>query len=509
MLDSEVEDRLREERLENRYKEISGKDIEISGGEDDKSIIPKHFALQNYRPRFPQPKTAPYLRYVQDHEKQVDGFLQFSGKKLPSPVSKFHSEASESDPRFMHIRCSYNNKYWVRQSPDSNYIVAIGTKQENDQSKWSCTLFEPIYDADHKGYRFRHVQLGYELFRASLFDEFPDGLLAKEKGATIEEWEDNAFNTLIDWDSLVILPKHVTFKGSNGKYLKYNGHYLQFSGTDVENPSHIHEIFPKNDGTIRIKNVGCQKFWIRDPNWIVVVAEDSSRDDLNSLFQPVKLGNNIVALRSLGNNHFCTSLSIDGKSNCLNADLENPIVETEMEFAEAVMSSRIENIEYRMKDAKIYGERVWSMVKGDAINKTRAADTVQFTFSFEDKMKRNWTNALGVKFGVSKQFTAGVPMIGDGSITVSVVAGGEYAWGETQKEKRFMSCSSTITVPPMSKVKMNAIVKRGFCNVPFSYTKIDTLRDGTQISREYDDGVFNGIQSYDFQFRSDKVVLPL
>ncbi|XP_038906982.1 uncharacterized protein LOC120092830 [Benincasa hispida] len=494
-------------KMESKYHEVVGKEVDMSG-EDDKSIIPQFFALQNINPKSPQPKTAPYLRYVPNDDK-FEGLLHFSGKNVLSPFSKFESEVSENDPKLFHIKCCYNNKYWVRRSDESDYILATATKKEEDKSKWTCTLFEPIYDSDNKAFRFIHVQENLELFRAGHYDYYQDALLAKESPATLFVREDGVFTTVIDWSSLFIFPKHVTFKGYNGKYLKFFGNFLQFSGTDLEHPSLIHEIFPQNDGTVRIKNVGSRKFWIRDTNWILATAGEGSSEDPNTFFQPVKLGDNIVALRNLGNNHFCTSLSVDRKTDCLNANDSNPTKEARMEVSEAVISSKIENIEYRLEDAKIYGERVWSMAKGDAINKTKAADTLQFTFSFEDKRKKNWTNTIATKFGVTREFTAGVPLIGDAKVQLKFEVGGSYSWGETHKDKILMTCSSTITVPPMSKVKIDVVVKRGFCNVPYSYTRTDTLRDGQQTTHEYEDGVFSGVNSYQFQIRTDKVALPV
>ena len=231
---------------------------------DDKSIIPKYFALQNYSPRHPQPRTAPFLQ-----NRHESGYLEFNGEhSLLSPFSKFESEISESDPKLIHIRCTDNNKYWVRKSSDSNHIVPTATKKEDNRSKSSCTLFQPIYDAKHKAYCFRHVQLGYELFR-----DKTNRLLARETGKPDSEREDayGVFTKVIDWNSLCVFPKRVTLKGFNGRYLRYEGKYLQVTGVN-NHPSLIHEIYPQKDGNLKIKNLDSGRFWIYDPDWIVATA---------------------------------------------------------------------------------------------------------------------------------------------------------------------------------------------------------------------------------------------
>ncbi|KAE8646785.1 uncharacterized protein LOC101208220 [Cucumis sativus] len=488
-------------KKEGRYK------LDFSSS-DDKSIFPKYFALQNYSPRHPQPRTAPFLQYI--HE----SYLEFNGEHgLLHPFSKFESEISDSNPKLIHIRCTGINKYWVRKSSDSNHIVPIATKKEDNVSKSSCTLFEPIYDAKYKAYRFRHVQLGYELFR-----DKTDRLLARENGSPDSEREDayGVFTRVIDWNSLCVFPKHVTFKGYNGKYLRFEGKYLQVSG-EQNHSSLIHEIYPQKDGNLMIKNIKSERFWIHDPNWIVATARDGNRDDPNLLFQPVSLHNNVVALRSLGNTAFCAIISVDDQKNCLNATESDPTEETQFEVSEDYIIYRRKidiNIHYRLGNGRIYGERVWSMAKGYAINKTEEPEQIEFTFSFEDERNMKWTNIFAKQFESTKYFNAEFPLIKDGEITIGNGTAQSIIWGETYRKKKIlMSCDTTITVPPMSKVKVNVVVKRGFCEVPFSYMHATTsakhsviipYRDGV-----FTDGDFTGVNSYQFQITTDEEALPI
>lgn len=77
----------------------------------------------------------------------------------------FKVETAESgDGRLVHIRCCYNNKYLARWSPDHWWIVAEADEPQENRSKWSCTLFEPLFvddEDDAKTVRFRHVQLNH------------------------------------------------------------------------------------------------------------------------------------------------------------------------------------------------------------------------------------------------------------------------------------------------------------------------------------------------------------
>ncbi|KAF7135842.1 hypothetical protein RHSIM_Rhsim08G0106700 [Rhododendron simsii] len=117
-------------------------------------VLPKFVALKsNYNHK--------YLRYINE-QGEVHGFLQFTGDKLESLYVMFKVEKAESgDGRLVHIRC-YNNKYLARWTPEHWWIVAEADEPEEDQSKWSCTLFEPLFVGDDaKTVRFRHVQLNH------------------------------------------------------------------------------------------------------------------------------------------------------------------------------------------------------------------------------------------------------------------------------------------------------------------------------------------------------------
>lgn len=96
-----------------------------------------------------------YLSYTNISEENVDqvptGFLKFSGEEVGSHYAKFEVEMAKSceNKGLVHIRCCYNNKYWVRllrtNTPeDDHWIVAKADEPEEDRSKSSCTLFEPI-----------------------------------------------------------------------------------------------------------------------------------------------------------------------------------------------------------------------------------------------------------------------------------------------------------------------------------------------------------------------------
>ncbi|KAG5547077.1 hypothetical protein RHGRI_012941 [Rhododendron griersonianum] len=124
-----------------------------------------------------------YLRY-RHQDGELHGFLQFSEEEIVSPFAKFEIEKAKTagNNGFVHIRCCYNNKYWVANSSSNNSFIIAGADEPNeDQSQWSCTLFEPIR-IDVEGcsgstdttvhVRFLHVQLGRYLTNLMTRDQY-------------------------------------------------------------------------------------------------------------------------------------------------------------------------------------------------------------------------------------------------------------------------------------------------------------------------------------------------
>ncbi|KAI9073323.1 hypothetical protein K1719_044713 [Acacia pycnantha] len=213
-----------------------------------------------------------YLPYIQE-DVQVHGFLQFSGVEVVSLYAKFEVEMAKSGHGLVHIRCCYNNKYWL--------------------GHYAC------------------------LWRIGA--PFDSCLFAGSKNPDKDSCDDF---TIIDWESLLIMPKHVAFKGDNGQYLSAHwieGHqYIQFASNDVGDPTVGNKIFTTYDGSIRVKSDYFSKFWRRSPNWIWADLDDTTNNNSDTLFWPIKVDNNVVAFRNLGNNNFCMRLTIEGKTSCLN-----------------------------------------------------------------------------------------------------------------------------------------------------------------------------------------------
>lgn len=73
---------------------------------------------------------------------QADGYLGYGDESVFSPLVKIAVEKSTVNNNYVHLRFTYNNKYW-QKSKDNNNLVAVSNQPVEDTTDPFCTLFEP------------------------------------------------------------------------------------------------------------------------------------------------------------------------------------------------------------------------------------------------------------------------------------------------------------------------------------------------------------------------------
>nr|XP_011470752.1 PREDICTED: uncharacterized protein LOC105353374 [Fragaria vesca subsp. vesca] len=99
-------------------------------------ILPSIFALSS--PWFDNY----YLNYSNDSDAETLGFIKFNGTDATSSLAKFEAVKASAGTRLVHIRCSHNGKFLRTRSKGDPNLSPEADEPEEDQSKWSCTLFE-------------------------------------------------------------------------------------------------------------------------------------------------------------------------------------------------------------------------------------------------------------------------------------------------------------------------------------------------------------------------------
>ncbi|KAH7670230.1 Agglutinin domain-containing protein [Dioscorea alata] len=473
-------------------------------------VLPR-FIVINFNHKDKKDDKRHYMGYINEEGKEYKGYLAFTETQAVSAYGKFEVETADRNG-LVHIRSCQNNKYWVRTKENDNrgdlaWIAATAEKPENDQCKESCTLFKFIIEeAAIDTYRIVHIQSGCYLSSkrrpASNFARF---VVANDK--TCEENENGIFK-LIDWDSLVILPKYLTFKGDNGQYLclrQIEGHpYLQFSTDDIGDSTAVFENFTTEDGTICIKSTSNNQFWRLSPNWIWADSNENSNNNKDTLFHPIKVDYQTIGLLNLGNNHFCKSLTTEGKTNCLNADVPSVTKEAKLKVEEPVLTRNIYDVKYDMENSRVYGETVLALAKNSAINNTLQTSSLDVKLSYTNTKTSNWKTMLSLKLGMKATVDFSIPLIFDGKIEISGEVHSGVEWGETTTTTTVLEVVNKVVVAPMSKVTIFLIATHGKCDVPFTFMQKDTLYNGNTVTTEVQGGTYTGSNYYSIKFETEQ-----
>ncbi|KAM1157379.1 hypothetical protein ACFX1X_028302 [Malus domestica] len=508
-----------------------------------------------------------FLRYIKDdgEENAPAGFLKFSEEEAGSHYAKYEVETAKNggNKGLVHIRCCYNNKYWVSVTGTHRFdnevlIVAGADEPEEDKSKPSCTLFEPVYvdpvdkdhdnnndnnnnnnnnnknnnncdDIDSQVVQFRHVHLGcYATLHSS------SDALVLYGGSTAADDPNNAEShdvcTVVNWESLVILPKHVVFKGDDGNYLTANmvddkdmhnrgdeedGPYLQFDGHDACDPIAANEIFRNPDGTLQIKNSFFGRYWrLAKDKWIWPDAFNPTtrvKNYKDTLYRAFKLYDKAIALMNVGNKKYCKRYTCgitDITGMC--ANVSNLSIYSHLHVEEPVKSRTIYNVSYRLAHARIYNYQNDTVIAtGEAVNFTQQTTNVVLKLLYKKSNICSW-NDISRVYSIKPKTNVeadGIPQItgGDNGAMKFEISGGEFKgavqWGETETSETQVETVCMVGVPAMSVVKVRLLAAKASCDVPFSYSRRDTgNNDQVHVTDDLDDGFYSSINAFNFKY---------
>ncbi|KAH9291187.1 hypothetical protein KI387_043080, partial [Taxus chinensis] len=257
-----------------------------------RAALPRYFAL-----RGPNGK---YLGYVRDHP--CRGFLSFCYDDLASPCVKH--EVVEAQNGEAHVKCCYNDKFWSKNKPQEEWIVAAADSPNADRSTWSSTLFRAA----------PHHHAGKISLSSVLQGNGSHGL-------GVWEANSNNNNTNLDGPCLVTFnpsgdgegeayayeavslvtftfPPYVAFKGDNEKYLAsffwtMDSKSLIFNSSDIGDNLIRHQVEAVGDseGHVWIKNLYWNQYWEVSPesSWVLADMSNISPQDMSMQFLPIQV----------------------------------------------------------------------------------------------------------------------------------------------------------------------------------------------------------------------------
>lgn len=256
-------------------------------------------------------------------------------------------------------------------------------------------------------------------------------------------------------DNALTLPRYLTFKGDNDKFManySESDHYWQKFHKSIADLSCIYEVAPLLDGSVSLRSIEVNRFFRLSPNWIWADST-SPTSNVECHFEPVKLSNTMLALKSMVNNQFVKRYN-DYWKDCLCAvgtSVNDPT--THLIMSEAVSNRTLSKIRYLVELAETSDIELLLVGEGALQNDTPNPADLQVAVTLKQSVTehKSWSNSVTVSLGVMTKFQAGVPFVGSvsGEITVSSSYTHTSEFGtSTENSVEFQTTYTVPQVPP-------------------------------------------------------------
>ncbi|XP_047959293.1 uncharacterized protein LOC125204629 [Salvia hispanica] len=462
--------------------------------------LPKSIALNVGSKEIYQQASCFYRRY---DAYVVSGYDERDPDHTPepahSPASKIIVEQSTVNDKYVHLRFYINNKYWHKNTRD-NRIVASLNQPIEDTTDPSCTLFEPAFPSQNEVY-FTHVQTGWRV-------------IAKAEGHRrytlyVEENSSGTNLVFVDRETLVILPEHpIAF--IHGKYLKaydVNGKRLQFGSDKATDKESLHSASMKSNGMVIISSHYFDYFWwvnTKDSNWVYGGDYTTQGSSVVQIFKPVKIDEYAIALLNPSVNKYC----VRSTDNCLAATSDTITSEAIIFVDELVTERQILNLNYALRDQRIYGETPFIAGTTTLTNSAPVDLIMPVEITYIDEKSYTFSRGGGrLNAGVKHTISTTPWFISIGKVIIpgAIIINEEFEWDKADTAANEVTAVGTVSVPKNSTVTVSYVGTKGICSIPFTYTKADkSAIDGkTSFENSVRGGMYEGVSYYNFRFQVD------
>ncbi|KAL6139954.1 hypothetical protein ACLB2K_058255 [Fragaria x ananassa] len=408
-----------------------------------------------------------FLSYSNDSDSETHGFLRVNAHNVTNWLASFQVVSAAIGRGLVHIRSSHNRKFLRRRIEGDEILSPEADEPEEDQSRWSCTLFDPQQSRVGAFPEFRLFHVQSNLYATGMQD------LRGVRFCRLSEADNSAIFYIFDLESLVTLPKHVAFKGHTGYYLRLGDDAKhRFISTDRGISECWYEVDTDRTGSVGIMSRQTNNYW-HDRNGFISSLPREVHPSFTH-FWAVKVNSNTVALRSISSNRFCAQTTNALGTDILTAAFTTLAASTRFTLEELVLSRRIYDTVFDLESATVYGETPIVMATASSTNNSAAEITVQLSFR--------------------------IPFVGSGGVTAETEFSGSYEWGTTVTTQTTLESTYTATVPAYSSIMVSLLATRATCDVRFSYHRRDVLYDGRPEIFIKNDGLFTGINSYNFRY---------
>lgn len=158
----------------------------------------------------------------------------------------------------------------------------------------------------------------------------------------------------------------------------------------------------------------------------------------------------------------------------------------------------ISSIDYDVPNAVISNSTPEGLFSQTVTNNTSEPQSSTITGSKTVTLTSGWSDSLAVKVGVSTTFSAGIPVVAQGKVTVSVDVTNTYTWNGSSSTSQTFGFNVPVQVPAGGKTQVLIAATQSTITVPYMLTGQFTLQSGTQVQGTVH-GMYTGTDSHDLQ----------
>jgi len=163
-----------------------------------------------------------------------------------------------------------------------------------------------------------------------------------------------------------------------------------------------------------------------------------------------------------------------------------------------IKSIKANHLEYDVAGAQMLNSRTESLDTETVTNNSDVPQSSTISGSRTVTETSGWSDALGVSVSVSASFEGGVPLVADGTVTVSASASNTYTWNGSQSRSKTWNWSVPITAPPHTVTSAVASVMKSTISVPYTIIGTIVFTSGKEIPGRIT-GVYTGANSHNLE----------
>ena len=195
--------------------------------------------------------------------------------------------------------------------------------------------------------------------------------------------------------------------------------------------------------------------------------------------------------------NYVPSLFMSDELNILGCPVPHDYINESSWFGilQAAIKNEITDVKYDIPGAKVRKLPPHVALSASVRNNSDGDANQTLTYSYEKSSVGTWNNSAGVEIGAKATFSAGIPFVTSAEFEISVSASYSHQWGGEEGERRTITSSTTVTIPPKKKARATILIRNARIDVGFTYTQ-QVLWSNGQTEKSKKTGIYNNIDSW-------------